>query len=836
MVKGLIFRKFLLVFSYPLLLLIFSPLHAEIVLNKDAPGVGVANPEEWMKDYIENELKDAVFGSEVNEGINAIFQKTYDQFIAQQERYKRCEGAAFTQAFNVAGELHNARILRGFGEMFWNIEKQLITLGSGSIAEFLQSQAEDKIRGALSDAFKDEKTEVYEETYSLGDCEQAVRAVWDKAAGTYTIFITGNCNCQEASTKWIGGRKVRLAEWSVVARGTARVVPNRDRTGLTVVASPPSISVSANCNCVLGEGDTWYPPPPIEEEDDGEESEEDDQEEEKIEEPVRMPQTGTKRVATGAKCELCVPKLEAMNRLINQFNDVAQSMNTLATEIQEDIYKSKSRDAKVERWNSLGEQLSRLEGRIDAAFDEFIECEATECQLGTGPVVLDRLSEIGRKVVICEECQEVVDAANEKIDAYNEKVRELNALESKARSEQLQFGTAEGNRVYREWNILNPAATTLYAEAQNALAHVGACEARTCLASKYEGFGQASYQSTDCPACQLLVDDYNRIVDQLNDVYRRMDEYLQKEKEYVLEHGDAIGPARDGLIKLRQDNNHHEMIVEIGRLQDQQSAMNIHYELRECEKRCEGQEEANTQISIGAVPTFNLLPELKSSFISTQCTPCQGIVSQMNNKIGEYREYSQKIREAIQRIEQIRNGATPTQEEVDFARAIYSNSSNSGDVELGMAAGVMSDDAFWSPLIGIYAVIRIPGYQDSQSDIIDELEQLRKELIACEKQCGTVSIVNVINLSGNNFLNTEDPLDEDPSNSEETVQVIGMYNIPISRLTRWDAHSPNCDEVHYHGTALDCNGVSRTDPAPGNCGHGKASEIKTIAISSCPDL
>ena len=165
---------------------------------KGPPGVGVVDPTKWVKGHLENKLKDAAFGSEVDAGMDVIPQKTYAKFhsMAKSDRSLRLSrGAAFTQAFNVAGELHDARALRGFGEMFFDIEKQLVILGSGTIAESQQNQVGEKIRKPIGNTLKDTKKIVYENSYSLDRGEQSVKAVWDRAAESYTIYFTGNSHC-----------------------------------------------------------------------------------------------------------------------------------------------------------------------------------------------------------------------------------------------------------------------------------------------------------------------------------------------------------------------------------------------------------------------------------------------------------------------------------------------------------------------------------------------------------------------------------------------------------------------------------------------------------------
>ncbi|MCG8324534.1 MAG: hypothetical protein MI673_03380, partial [Thiotrichales bacterium] len=361
-----------------------APAYSEIVLDKNAPGVGVVKPSEWMKDYFENKLKDAAFGSEVDAGMDTIFQKTYDKFISANDTdrsLRRCKGAAFTQAYNVAGELHNARVLRGFGEMFWDIEKNLVTLGGGTIAEFLQKKTEEQIRKAIRKATKNQKTVVYENSYSFDGGEQHVKAVWNKSAGTYTIFFTGNSHCKEVRDRWINGRKIRLAEWTVVARGSAKVVPNKNKTGLRVIASRPRLSISANCNCT-SDGTRIPPPPPPEEDDETEEDDED-----KVEDPIKLGLEEGNVFKDALQCPACKDKHAELERLARQTRSLAGEMNRLAKAINDEPYKTKQRDMDHADWLKNRSKLLDTQEKFNKLYVAYVKCEENECKK-TGPISL----------------------------------------------------------------------------------------------------------------------------------------------------------------------------------------------------------------------------------------------------------------------------------------------------------------------------------------------------------------------------------------------------------------------------------------------------------------
>ncbi len=107
---------------------------------------GITSPSAWGQDYIENQFQDAVFGEEVSEGMNEIFQRVATGFDnARRQRRGLCESAAFAKADWAAYELKNAYVLGGAARTLFDIEKSLIRLGSGTITEFLQKEASEAV-------------------------------------------------------------------------------------------------------------------------------------------------------------------------------------------------------------------------------------------------------------------------------------------------------------------------------------------------------------------------------------------------------------------------------------------------------------------------------------------------------------------------------------------------------------------------------------------------------------------------------------------------------------------------------------------------------------------
>lgn len=234
-------------------------------VNKGIPGVGVADPLEWAKDFATDAARDGIFGDEISEGMHEVFLALVRRADADRQadagrgRWLGCNGAAFNQLDSIVYNLQTQRILTGFGHTLWNIEKNLIGLyGADTLAEFLVGKTEDMVRGAIADAFKGDPPEVYKNEYRFGDCPSSVHVIWDKANGTYQAIFAGTCECREVPAGFLSPHRIKLKEWGAVLRGTIRVVPGPDRRSLRYVVSTPAMQLRANCDC--GGTGTWLPP------------------------------------------------------------------------------------------------------------------------------------------------------------------------------------------------------------------------------------------------------------------------------------------------------------------------------------------------------------------------------------------------------------------------------------------------------------------------------------------------------------------------------------------------------------------------------------------------
>ncbi len=143
----------------------------------------------------------------------------------------------------------------------------------------------------------------------------------------------------------------------------------------------------------------------------------------------------------------------------------------------------------------------------------------------------------------------------------------------------------------------------------------------------------------------------------------------------------------------------------------------------------------------------------------------------------------------------------------------------------------------------------------------DTLSRAVISLINCEKQCAVVEVLNVISLFGNNPFDRQNPLEHDHDldgnehdhddsgsgssgsgsgsgsgggGSGPTILVLPFNGsfIPVSRLV--SAGPDACAVSHFHGgSALDCDGNTQFDPAPGVCGFGPVTGTISIPLSSC---
>jgi hypothetical protein len=276
------------------------------------------------------------------------------------------------------------------------------------------------------------------------------------------------------------------------------------------------------------------------------------------------------------------------------------------------------------------------------------------------------------------------------------------------------------------------------------------------------------------------------------------------------------------------------------------------------------------------------------SKISSSCFACQRIVDIYNQTVDKIRQIEVVLEDALKKQKEAKvefdekardligyELATPltgqarrrvadsrssdTVYEVDFGDGGRSYFHSESDFQAAKTATEAARNVAQEAMITAEAAAR--RAREQYDAAYDTLSRAVISLINCEKQCAVVEVLNVISLFGNNPFDRQNPLEHDHDldgnehdhddsgsgssgsgsgsgsgggGSGPTILVLPFNGsfIPVSRLV--SAGPDACAVSHFHGgSALDCDGNTQFDPAPGVCGFGPVTGTISIPLSSC---
>ena len=166
-----------------------------------------------------------------------------------------CEQSALT----IAGQSLSSGDASGIGSAFLKSGMKAVkTILAFANPEFsfpdwlvdqIKDAAQDKASQKIKDWLKGQPPEVYSTTTGSGQCTVQIFALWDKAAGTYSVTVYGDCQCSPQSSDVMNSaaQKVNLHTWAVQANGTVSVAAGQSGTTPVLSISQPKVTVTANC-------------------------------------------------------------------------------------------------------------------------------------------------------------------------------------------------------------------------------------------------------------------------------------------------------------------------------------------------------------------------------------------------------------------------------------------------------------------------------------------------------------------------------------------------------------------------------------------------------------
>lgn len=551
----------------------------DLVLDgKSAEESGQARLKSFVEGKLLGDLKKSVTGGDdLSEGMGLILNRIFDGVNSFQRRRGgrpgMCDLAAMNQAFSIAFDAKNLRLLRGAGNVWFDLVTSGIRGAPGLAEKLVQETARlgyEKLRAGLEKQIKDwwaaQQPETFTYSKSSGPCTVTMTVIWNKAKSRYLFLIKGSCDCKlvPISPPYVGGN-ITMRGFELIGGGSINVSldTSGERPRVRINAGIPRYELRSQCDCRVPESRLPPPPPPQED-------------------PITLPEQGRMRQATGARCPACAPILERANAIADEYNALAARMDALAPTITQEKFKTPERDNNLAKWNEWARQLDALEKSHDKTFAEFAACEQSECA-NTGPVRLDEHSTQREGWTDCKPCISLMQALNADIAKYNPLVEEMNALASYATRTKLHRGTREGNDLFAKWTRLDAQRAPLASAIERARAELSACQARECSTARWEPWQPWRPVTGTCSKCQALQIAANDAIAEQNAIIAKLNAGLEREKAYVQKHGDAWGAGLDGLADLRDEYGLRDLLRQ--QRESLEKVTSALAALRACERR-----------------------------------------------------------------------------------------------------------------------------------------------------------------------------------------------------------------------------------------------------------
>lgn len=354
------------------------------------------DPAQWGQDYVKDNYQDWVLGPELSADFHLVFQEVFDAFDSLKGNINRrpvCERAAYTPAWESTWELSKEGPVDALFRSFFSIME---TIGGGPKAVwqwvtgyFDGSNTKEEVKARIEAALQEEPPSVYEDSWSQGPCDVAVRAIIDKASKTYEVFLSGNCHCEAVPT-WeaLGrGRDVLVKSWRLAARGSFSIdLDEAEVAGLQFKPYRPRISFQADCSCA---GPGTYLPPPEDEETDPEEPTEPDEpptEPEEVTPPSEPeePEISEPDWTYASPCPACQPLADAIDAEVGRLGALRAQRAGLSDAVHENLRDQSRIDRKI---RSLQTRLDAAAGSGAESFDPETSLTTSSYDQGDGTVV-----------------------------------------------------------------------------------------------------------------------------------------------------------------------------------------------------------------------------------------------------------------------------------------------------------------------------------------------------------------------------------------------------------------------------------------------------------------
>lgn len=208
-------------------------------------------------------------GSESSTASAAMFQilaVVKDALWAEHEKNPLCRRAAVQLASEVIADAYYWAPTAAFLNAIKSAISNILSLGSNGLKKYLEEKAEaagealqERIENYIKEQVAGKAPDEFLTTTTKNKCRVTIRGKWDIAAGTYDVWVSGECDCTPQLV--MGAQPTKLKSFFVHMRGRVKInIDHRDFSPSLTVGYPTERTIQADCNCTPANGNTQQPP------------------------------------------------------------------------------------------------------------------------------------------------------------------------------------------------------------------------------------------------------------------------------------------------------------------------------------------------------------------------------------------------------------------------------------------------------------------------------------------------------------------------------------------------------------------------------------------------
>jgi peptidoglycan hydrolase CwlO-like protein len=353
----------------------FSPTLADAQNLAGSVQAGTS-PEQWLRN-----LRDASGGNwnettSLSGPMAQILERAVFSLENEMNRGAPCRRAAANLGQSVISDARSWAIGTSVTTASFSAMQNILSLGEKGVVDFLtekikagaKKEIEDFIKGKLAK----EKPEVYTYRATKSGCSVVLVAIWDKAAGTYQVFVYGDCGCTRQPIL-MTGQSIQMRTFAISLRGAVSISINSTIAPVLSVGVATQRSVEANCSCAEPRKPV-DPPDPPDPPDTPDPPKPDPPEPPNPPDPPpppdppkpERPVTGSEPPSSPPVCTPCAAQQRAVDELKAQLAEIDEQLSAIAGKIEANRAKQQKLQDRI---TSLQAQLKSQNGTGASSFD-----------------------------------------------------------------------------------------------------------------------------------------------------------------------------------------------------------------------------------------------------------------------------------------------------------------------------------------------------------------------------------------------------------------------------------------------------------------------------------